>query len=167
MSFTMNELALLAVALLIGLVLGAMMGRGGKYKRRWRDEERAHQLIIKDRDARLNAANERIAELEKRGAGPIGPGTAAAVAGAVHGRDVLSRISTISSSDEIALNEAGYHRYRQIAGLSEEQQATMEARLGLRPGTIARDEWREQARLLDERKEDEHARLYDGRKTPV
>ncbi|MET0370208.1 MAG: hypothetical protein ABW039_02405 [Sphingobium sp.] len=166
MSFTINEIALLVVALLIGLVLGAMMGGGGKYKRRWRDEERAHKLAIKDRDMRLDAANKRIAELE-RGTGPIGAGTAAAVAGAVHGRDDLTRIRTVSSADEIALNEAGYHRYRQIATLSEEQQATLEARLGLKPGVIARDEWRDQARLLDDRKDDEHARLYDRRKTPV
>jgi predicted flap endonuclease-1-like 5' DNA nuclease len=166
MSFTINEIALLAVALLIGLVLGAMMGRGGKYKKRWRDEEVAHRAAIRDRDARLEAANTRIAELE-RNQGPIGPGTATAVAGAVHGRDELTRIRTVSASDEVALNEAGYHRYRQIAGMSDEQQATVEGRLGLRPGAITRDEWREQARLLDERKDDEHARIYDRRKTPV
>lgn len=166
MSFTINDIVLLVVALLIGLVLGAMMGGGGKYKRRWRDGEREHALAIKDRDLRLEAANKRIAELE-RNQGPIGPGTATAVAGAVHGRDDLTRIRTISTSDEVALNEAGYHRYRQIATMSDEQQATVEGRLGLRPGVISRDEWREQARLLDAGSSDEHARLYDRRKTPV
>ncbi|EQB30189.1 hypothetical protein [Sphingobium ummariense] len=166
MTFTLNEIALLVVALLIGLVLGLMLSGRGKYRRYWRDEQLAHRQAMKDRDARLAAANERIAELE-RSRGPIGPGTATAVAGAVHGRDDLTRIRPIGPQDEVALNEAGYHRYGQIAAMSDEQQATLEGRLGLRPGTIARDEWREQARLLERREDAEHARLYDRRKTPV
>ena len=36
MSFTPNEIALLLVALLAGLVLGLMMSGRGKYKRLWR-----------------------------------------------------------------------------------------------------------------------------------
>jgi predicted flap endonuclease-1-like 5' DNA nuclease len=166
MIFTLNEIALLVVALLIGLVVGGMLGTGGKYKRRWQEEQAAHRLTIKDRDARLAAANERIAEIE-RNRGPIGAGTAAAVAGAVRGRDDLTRIRTINAQDEIALNEAGYHRFAQIATMSDEQQATLEGRMGLRPGVIGRDEWREQARLLADRNDEEHARLYDRRKTPV
>jgi predicted flap endonuclease-1-like 5' DNA nuclease len=166
MTFTLNEIALLGVALLIGLLIGAMLSSGGKYKRLWREEQAAHRATMRDRDARIAAANERVAELE-RNRGPIGPGTAAAVAGAVHGRDELTRIRTVTAQDEIALNEAGYHRFNQIASISDEQEAAVEGRLGLRPGTIARDEWREQARLLAERNDGEHARIYDGRKTPV
>ena len=47
------------------------------------------------------------------------------------------------------MNEAGYHRYGQIAGLNAEQEATLEARLGLKPGTIAHEDWRGQARSLE------------------
>jgi predicted flap endonuclease-1-like 5' DNA nuclease len=166
MAFTMNEIALLVVALVIGLVFGLMSSGRGKYRRLWREEQAAHRQTIKDRDTRLKAAQMRIEELERQ-SGLIGPGTAAAVAGAARGRDDLTRIRTISDQDEIALNEAGYHRYSQIAALSDEQQATLEARLGWQPGLIARDEWREQARMLGAGKSDEHARVYDRRKTAV
>ncbi|MDI1294418.1 MAG: hypothetical protein PSY12_00740 [bacterium] len=165
MTFTLNEIALLGVALLIGLVLGLMISGRGKYKRLWRDEQIAHRQTIKDRDARIDGANARITELEQRG--PINAGTATAVAGGVHGRDALTRIHTVSPQDEIALNEAGYHRYSQIAALNDEQQATLEARLGRQPGLITRDEWREQARLLDAGRGDDHSRIYARRKTPV
>ncbi len=164
MTFTMNDIVLLLIMLLIGLVLGLMLSGRGRLKRLWRDEQAAHRHTISDRDARIEAANRRIAELEQRG-GPIGPGTATAVAGAVHGRDDLTRIYTISSAEEIALNEAGYHRYGQIAALNEEQQATLEARLGHRPGLIARDEWRRQAQMLADGRADEHAAGYQGRRT--
>ena len=133
---------------LAGLVLGLMMSGRGKYKRLWREEQSAHHHAIRDRDARLNAANERIAELERQSA-PIGPGTATAVAGGVQGRDDLSRINGISQTQEVALNEAGYHRYGQIAALNGEQEATLEARLGLKPGTIAHEDWRGQAHDLE------------------
>ncbi len=149
MSFNLNELALLLIALVIGWLLGLMMSGRGKYRRLWRDEQIAHRQAIKDRDARLEAANSRIAELERQSAGPIGPGTATAVAGAVHGRDDLSRISGISQAQEVALNEAGYHRYSQIAALNAEQEATLEARLGLKPGTIGHENWRQQAHDLE------------------
>lgn len=148
MSFTMNEVALLAIALLVGLVLGLMMSGRGKYRRLWRDEQVAHRQAMKDRDARIEAANSRITELERQ-SGPIGPGTATAIAGGVRGRDDLSQIRGISQQQEIALNEAGYHRYGQIAVINAEQEATLEARLGLKPGTITQEDWREQALALE------------------
>ena len=149
MSFTMNELALLLIALAVGWLLGLMMSGRGKYRQLWRDEQIAHRTAIKERDARIEAANTRIAELERQSAGPIGPGTAAAVAGAVHGRDDLSRIRGISQAQEVSLNEAGYHRFGQIAAINGEQEATLEARLGLKPGTITHEDWRGQAVELE------------------
>jgi len=161
MSFTPNDIALLLIVLLIGLVLGLILSGRGKYKKLWRDEQAAHRQTIQEQDRRIAAANERIAQLERQ-SGPIGPGTAAAVAGAAaHGRDDLVRIRGISEQDEIALNEAGYHRYSQIAALNGEQEAILEGRLGRTPGSIQREEWREQARLLDSGKVDEHGRLYE------
>ncbi|MDX3900460.1 MAG: hypothetical protein QHC40_08135 [Sphingobium sp.] len=166
MTFTPNEIVLLGIMFLIGLILGLMISGRGKYKRLWRDELASHRLTAKDRDTRIAAANARIAELETH-RGPTDPGTATAVAGAGHGRDDLTLIRTISAQDEIALNEAGYHRYSQIAAMNAEQQATIEARLGRMPGLIARDEWPAQAQLLAAGKRDEHLKLYERRKTPV
>jgi len=160
MSFTLNEIALLGIALVVGLILGLMISGRGKYKRLWRDEQTVHRHSIQDRDQRLHAANERIAELERQ-SGPIGPGTASAVAGAAYGRDDLAMMQGVSLQDEITLNEAGYHRYSQIANLTDEQQATLEARLRRAPGTIHREEWLEQAQLLNEGELEEHGRRYD------
>jgi predicted flap endonuclease-1-like 5' DNA nuclease len=145
MSFTLNDIALLLVALAIGLILGLMMSGRGKYRRAWRDEQAAHRAMVKDRDAQLDAANARIVDLEKRTV-PVG---AAPVAATVAERDDLSRIKGLSQAQEVSLNEAGYQRYGQIAALNGEQEATLEARLGLTPGTIARENWREQARALE------------------
>lgn len=145
MSFTLNDIALLLVALAIGLILGLMMSGRGKYRRAWRDEQAAHRAMVKDRDAQLEAANARIVELEKRTV-PVG---AAPVAGVAAERDDLSRIKGLSQAQEVSLNEAGYQRYGQIAALNGEQEAALEARLGLTPGTIARENWREQARALE------------------
>jgi predicted flap endonuclease-1-like 5' DNA nuclease len=145
MSFTLNDIALLLVALAIGLILGLMMSGRGKYRRAWRDEQAAHRAMVKDRDAQLETANARIIELEKRTV-PVG---AAPVAGVATERDDLSRIKGLSQAQEVSLNEAGYQRYGQIAALDSEQEAALEARLGLTPGTIARENWREQARTLE------------------
>lgn len=145
MSFTLNDIALLLIALVIGLILGLMMSGRGKYRRAWRDEQAAHRAMLKDRDAQLEAANARIVALEKRTpAVDAVPGAGVAAEG-----DDLSRIKGLSQSQAASLHEAGYHRYGQIATLSSEQEAALEARLGLTPGTIAREDWREQARALE------------------
>ncbi|MEJ7934988.1 hypothetical protein WG907_12040 [Sphingobium sp. AN558] len=166
MTFTMNDIVLLLIALLIGVVLGLMMSGRGRFKQLWRDEQAAHRHSISDRDARIEVANQRVAELERRRE-PIGSGTATAVAGAVDGRDDLTQIHTISREDEIRLNEAGYHRYAQIAALNDEQQATLESRLGRRPGLIARDEWARQAQLLSDGRNEDHSSYFNRRKTPL
>lgn len=145
MAFTPNEFLLLLIALAVGLVIGLMISGRGKYKRLWRQEQIAHRQAISERDARMPAAEV--------------PSREADVAGA---RNDLTRIGTISERDEAALNEAGYTRYGQIADLNEEQQGTLERRLGRKPGTIAREEWPMQARLLDSGKVREHERRYRG-----
>lgn len=166
MTFTPNEIVLLGLMLLIGLFLGLMMSGRGKYKRLWREEQILHKQTRQDRDARVEAADARIAEMEahRRTADPARAMTAV---GSSKGNDDLTAIRTISEQDQIVLNEAGYHLYSQIAAMNAEQQATMEARLGRAPGLITRDEWPEQARLLDNGDRDDHRRLYERRKTPV
>lgn len=142
MSFTLNDIALLLVVLLAGLVLGMMMSGRGKYRRLWQDEKAAHRQTVKDRDTRIAAADERYRELERDR--PVAP---AAMAGS--GPDDLSRIGGINAAQEQALGAAGYHRYGQIATLNAEEEATLEQRLGLKPGTIVQERWREQAAVLD------------------
>ena len=166
MIFTPNEIALLVIALLIGLLLGLIMSGRGKYKRYWREEQLAHAQAVKDRDARLTASQERIAELERQSV-PAHGGAAPGTIQRAHDRDDFSRIRGITPQDEIALNEAGYHRYDQIAAISAEQEAELETRMGLKRGVISREEWREQARLLDTRTDHGHARVHDHRGTPV
>ncbi|KFL46118.1 hypothetical protein IL54_1532 [Sphingobium sp. ba1] len=149
MSFTLNDIALLLIALIIGLIFGLMISGRGKYRRAWRDEQLLHRQSVKDRDARLEAAETRVRELERQ-AVPVGAGaTSGVAAAATHERDDLSRINGISQAQEVSLNEAGYQRFEQIAALGAEQEAALEARLGLRPGTIVQEDWRGQARTLE------------------
>ena len=142
MAFTLNEISLLVIALVIGLVIGLMISGRGKYKRLWRDERLAHRETIKERDARTAAASDRRAE-----------------AGDVSGeRNDLTRIRGISANDAAELEAAGYHSYAQLGSINREEQAALEARLAREPGTIEREEWRLQARLLDAGKVREHER---------
>ena len=147
MSFTLNDIALLLVVLLAGLVLGMMMSGRGKYRRLWQDEKAAHRQTVKDRDARILASDERIRELERER--PVATQPVATGAAVTDGPDDLSRIGGISTAQEQALGAAGYHRYDQIAALNAEEEATLEQRLGLKPGTIVQERWREQAAMLD------------------
>lgn len=144
MSFTMNQLALLGIALLIGVVLGMMLSGRGKYKRLWRDERLAHAEAVKAHETRVRAHETRIADLERTRSAAAST-VAAPLAGGGTGRDDLSRIRGVDAAREAALNEAGYHRFDQIVGMTTEQEATIEARLGLAPGTVAREDWRGQA----------------------
>jgi len=62
--------------------------------------------------------------------------------------DDLARIRGIDAPLAARLNEVGITSYGDIDRLSDADAADLERRLGLRDGTVARDEWREQARLL-------------------
>lgn len=148
MAFTLNEISLILVALLIGLVIGLMLSGRGKYKRLWRAEQQAHRQTIKERAVpAVDPDRVREADVADRHV-------------SADGRNDLTRIRGISAQDATALNEAGYHRYSQIGALNDEQQAILEGRLGRAPGTIAREEWGTQARLLETGKVREHERRY-------
>ena len=111
-------------------------------------------------DARIRAANERIAELE-RAAPPVIGATAGSMAAAASGaRDDLSLIRGIGRGGETRLNELGIHRYRDITHLSAADEAALEGRMALGPGTIAREQWREQAELLTKGKIEEHGTRF-------
>ena len=145
MAFTLNEISLLIVALGIGLVIGLMMSGRGKYKRLWRDEQLAHRQTTKDRDARFTAASDQSVDMgrDRR-----------------VDQDDLTRIRGVSTKDAAALHAAGYHSYGQLGTMNDEQQAALDVQLGREPGTVEREEWRLQARLLETGKVREHERRY-------
>lgn len=145
MTFTLNYIALILIALVAGLLLGLMASGRGKYKRLWRDEQLAHRRTIKERDARIN--------------GPVSS-RASPVRAHGEGHDDLTRIRSISAQEAAILNEAGYRNYAQMSSMSDEQQATLEGRLGRAPGTIEHEEWMTQAKLLETGKVREHERRY-------
>ena len=156
MGFTANQWAILALVLVLGWLLGLLSRSGGG---RWRRAYEQERLARETAEARHVAARERIAELER--GHPVGPGTAAAVGAAAAGtRDDLALIRGIGRNREISLNDAGIHSYRQIETLSVAEADTLEARLGLSSGTIAREEWREQAAMLRDRRVDDHRTRY-------
>ena len=159
MGFTANQWAILALVLVLGWLLGLLSRSGGGRWRRAYEEERVAREAA---DARAAVARQRIADLERQIAGrTVGPGTAASIGAAAAGqRDDLSLIRGIGRTGETDLNEAGIHRYRQIEDLSAADEAALEDRLGLERGTIARDQWREQALMLRERRTDEHGIRY-------
>ena len=157
MGFTTNQWAILALVLVLGWILGLLSRSGaGRWRRAYEEERASHQALRAEHDARVKAANARIAELERH-EHPIGAGTATAVAGAAAGRrDDLSLIRGIGPHEEVRLNEAGIHGYRDITAMSAEQEAALEARLGYQPGRITREQWRDQAELLANGARDEH-----------
>lgn len=161
-AFSSEQWIVVGLVLLIGIVIGAMMASGGKWKKRYREEHARANALESGQEARVSAANARIAELERNQGqtAAIGAGTGAAIAGATKGNDRLDRIRGIDSTTEVRLNELGFHRYKQIAKLSDAEAARIEGDLGAEPGRIDRDSWREQAELLAGGKDEEHGRLY-------
>jgi len=159
MGFTANQWAIVALVLVLGWLLGLMSRSGGAKWRRAYEEEQAARITAEKRE---QAARERIGELERQLAGhPVGPGTAAAVGAAAFGRrDDLSLIRGVGRSRETGLNEAGFHTYRQLENLSAIEADTLEARLGLPAGTVARDQWREQAAMLRSGEIEGHREIY-------
>lgn len=170
--FTIEQWIVIALILLVGLLAGAMLGSGGKWKARYREEHARYNeeherylALERGNDARVNAANERIADLERHSPA-IGAGTGAAIAGATRGNDDLAQIRGVDSGTEVRLNEMGFHRFRQIARLSDDESARIEGQLGAEPGRIERERWREQAEMLASGRSDEHARDYHRDRSP-
>ena len=142
MTLTANQFALLFSVLVLGWLLGLLTSSGGRERRRAIETER-DQL-----HRQIEAANLRIAELERNQPAITG-GTGAAVAAAARGDlDDLTRIDGIGRDEEVRLNEAGVQSFRQVAALSPNRAAELEGRLGKAPGTIDRQEWRAQAAEL-------------------
>jgi predicted flap endonuclease-1-like 5' DNA nuclease len=187
-AFTTNQWIILALVLILGWLLGLMTMTGGRKWKKAFESERAARVVAdgeivrlttenerlaaerdqriaveKERDsllARSAAANARIAELEKHSPA-IGSRTAGTIAAAASGqRDDLARIYGIGRGGETRLNELGLHRYADVIEMSPNDEASLEGWLGLSPGTIADERWREQADMLRRGEFDEHARRF-------
>jgi hypothetical protein len=66
MDFTPATWMILGLTLVLGWLLGLMSrSGGGKWKREMKIEREKHVLELKERDARLKAADARIADLER------------------------------------------------------------------------------------------------------
>jgi predicted flap endonuclease-1-like 5' DNA nuclease len=144
MGFDGNQWAIVALVFVLGWLLG-LLSRGGAG--RWRRQARAEEAARIAAEERLATANARIAELERDP--PIGGGTAAAIGAAASGRrDDLSLIRGIGREREQRLNEEGVHGYRDLERLTDTDAAAIESRIGVPPGAIAREHWREQAATL-------------------
>ena len=160
-AFTTNQWAIVALVLVLGWLLGlASRSSGAKWRREYERERAAHVAYRNDQDARIAAANARVAELERH-APLVGAGLAGAVAAAGAGmRDDLTAIRGIDRTRETALNDAGVHSYRDVEALTATTQAALEGRLALQAGTVTREQWREQAALLRAGKTEEWRRQY-------
>ncbi|MET0374099.1 MAG: hypothetical protein ABW128_07565 [Rhizorhabdus sp.] len=186
--FTTNQWVILALVLILGWFLGLYTLSGGRKWRKGYEQERAARIAVEterdrlttklaelegerdrrialeqERDshvARAAAANDRIAQLEKNRAPSYGD-TAGSIAAAASGqRDDLALIFGVGRGGEIKLNELGIHRYAEIIGLSKSDEAALEGRMGIAPGTIEDERWREQAEMLRKGKFDDHARMF-------
>lgn len=166
---TANEFAILALLLIAGWFFGlASQGGTRKWKEQIRDAEVENarlkdQLAEKDKQIAV-LTKERDAALKDAGTPAPAP-VADTGAGGWRGwfgwgRDNLARIKGVDEARERQLNERGYKTYREIEGMSPYDEATLEDALGLDGGTIAKQGWRNQARLLREGNEAEHAAQY-------
>ena len=159
-SFTTNQWIILFLVLLLGWLLGLISRSGGaKWRRAYEAERDARIAEEREHAAAVEAANARIAELER--ARPAA--AAAAVAAPVTTADTLdlrkddlTRINGISAGGERRLNSEGIYRYSDLIALAPAEEAALETRMGADPGYIEQERWREQAALLAEGRVDEH-----------
>lgn len=173
---TPTQFAVLALCLIAGWLFGLASAPGGRrWKERFRAEEAAHKATreeIATRDARLRElerdrerweTDRERWEADRTRAPATAAAASAATASTAHsgwfgwGRDNLSRIRGIDEATETALRSEGIKTYAAIEALTPEDEARLEDRLGFGRGRIAQQQWREQAAMLREGRDDDHA----------
>ena len=173
---TPTQWAALAIALIAGMLLGlAFAPRHRKWRDRYHDEELAHSSFrtraeteLKERNTRVRALedeNLRLREtLDKGGMGlPAGAAAVAATGSSGwfgRGGDDLSRIRGIDEVRAKQLHKLGFKSFADVENMRIDQALTAEQKLGMAPGAIAAEGWREQASLLRAGRHEEHARDY-------
>ncbi len=157
--FTTNQWAILFLVLVLGWLLGLVSRSGGrKWKRAYEAERDARIEEQSAHATEIDAANARIAELER--GRPVTPAPTATPATLDLTRDDLSRIRGIGSAGQRRLNEEGIYRYGDIAALTPDEESALEAKLGADEGYIEQERWREQAALLEAGRLDEHRATF-------
>ncbi|MBR0552370.1 hypothetical protein [Stakelama marina] len=174
---TTAQFVVLGLALVAGWFFGLASHPGGrKWKERYRTLEAEHKAYREEQERALKERDERIREVEaeRDRIAKASPVAANAVTGNTvtedrpsghrgwfgWGRDNLSRIRGIDERMEAHLNAEGVKTYAAIEGLSAEEETALEDKLDMERGRIARENWREQATMLREGKEEEHSRDY-------
>jgi predicted flap endonuclease-1-like 5' DNA nuclease len=174
---TPTQFAVLALCLIAGWLFGRAGGNRGRAEReRLRAVEAEHAAYRKEQDARirtLEAERDRLAKVTPVAApASVAAGTAAAPVAAAEARpartglfgggtrDNLSRIRGVDERTEHALHAEGINSFAQVEALTRDQETTLEDRLGLGRGQIAEQQWREQAAMLREGRDDDHGRRW-------
>jgi predicted flap endonuclease-1-like 5' DNA nuclease len=186
--FTVNQWVVLALVFVLGWLLGARRLAGVRKWRTAFEAERQARItadientrlgqklaelesererriaIEKERDSHIAptaaAADTPIVEPETRRAF-VNPDMTAPAPAASGSRDDLSMIFGVGRAGEIKLNALGIHRFVEIITLSLVDEAALESKIGLAPGTIADERWRDQAEMLRKGKYDDHARMF-------
>lgn len=164
-TFTTNQWVVLFLVLVLGWLLGLISRSGGaKWRRSYEAERDARVEEQRAHAAALEAAHARVAELERQrpaAAVPVTPVVPARTSETLDlTRDDLSRIHGIGAVGQTHLNEEGLYRYADLSGMTAEEEAALEQKLGADPGYIAQERWREQAALLADGKVDEHKATF-------
>lgn len=156
---TPTEFIALALVLIAGWFLGLASRSGGRKWRlraqeaeRERDEARRRIATLENENAELNRRT--VAER------PVAPAADTSRGWFGWGRDNLARIRGVGEPGERLLHEHGIKTYRAVETLTPEEEAALEQRMGLTPGTIAREGWREQAAMLRSGDDDAHAKRF-------
>ncbi|MCW3836066.1 hypothetical protein ACFQ1E_08440 [Sphingomonas canadensis] len=176
---TLTQFTALALTLIGGWCLGLASSSGGKrWREQFEDEEISHAAYRHQAEMDLKEANRRIRDLEAEGdklrkaaaapapAAPPPPPVANPEPGQGWrgwfgwGRDNLARIKGVDPAREKRLNELGIKTYREIEKMTAEDEGALEQRLEMPKGTIASEQWREQAALLRAGNEDEHSKRF-------
>jgi predicted flap endonuclease-1-like 5' DNA nuclease len=156
--FTTNQWAILFLVLVLGWLLGLVSRSGGK---KWKRAYEAERDARADEQAELEAARTRVAELEAgRPVEVVTPAPVVTSDTLDLTRDDLSRIRGIGAAGQRRLNEEGIYRYSDITGMTPEDEAALEQRLGADDGYIEQEQWRDQAALLEAGKIDEHKAAF-------
>ena len=163
--FTTNQWAILFLVLVLGWLLGLISRSGGKKWKRAYEAERDARI---DEQRALETAHARIVELENARPAVVAPAPVAPVATAPLQttstldltRDDLSRIRGVGTAGQRRLNDEGIYRYADITGMTTEEEAALERKLGADDGYIEQERWREQAALLADGRDEDHRTIY-------
>jgi len=141
LNFDFNQLVVLGLIFLIGIIVGVLLSPRTKPLRRQLEIEHRQREAA---EAQLAEANRRVGELEHKTRNHPHWGSTAL-------GDNLTLINGVGPDSAEALKREGLTTYSDVARLSDTELGDLENRLGRTRGTIVREGWREQAaRLRDQ-----------------